>query len=262
MTDLAGFQGCGSLDSSPENMSAIEYIKAAQREKLMDEDREPVALELMPPVPAEQIHSIEQRVGQPLPEELRTLLTFCSGIGGSGLEGIDFTGAGMSFAQEEIFPNGLGIASDGFGNSWVLDLTPKTTKVAPVFFACHDAPVILYQSADIASFLSEVFRMSIPPHTSLIDDVHEDRLFDVWGKNPSVMDQPTAALSADAEVRLFAAGLPKHFQIVDLRNASPGMGFSWGRYGPRTELRRHGYERIFGYAKPARSGLFAKLLGQ
>src|SRR5207244_4393593 len=103
-------------------------------------------------------------------------------------------------------------------------------------------------------------RMNTSPHNSLVGDVHEDRLFDVWRKNPGVIDQPAAAASSDAMLRSFASGLAEQFQIVDLRNVSPGMGFSWGRYGPRTELRRHGYDRIFGYAKPPRTGYFAKLL--
>src|SRR6266404_512762 len=239
-------------------MTAIEHIKTAQQAKLVDEDGEPVALELSPALRSDQIDSFQNQAGQPLPEELRAVLSFCSGIGGC-LDGIDFTGANMAFEHKEVFPNGLPIARYGFGNFWVLDLTPQTTKAAPVFFACHDPPVILYQSADVASFLSEVFRMSTPPHKSLVDDVHEDRLFDVWRKNPGVIDQPTAAASSDVALRSFASELPEHFQIVDLRSVGPGMGFSWGRYGPRTELRRQGYERIFGYAKPPRTGLFAKL---
>ena len=28
------------------------------------------------------------------------------------------------------------------------------------------------------------------------------------------------------------------------------MGFSWGRHGPRTEIRRNGHERLFAYARP------------
>jgi hypothetical protein len=242
-------------------MTAIEHIKAAQKTKLIDEDDEAVILELSPSLTGDEIDSLQTRMGQPLPEELRSVLSFCSGIDGC-LDGIDFTGDSMAFEQREVFPNGLPIARDGFGNFWVLDITPKTPTVAPVFFACHDAPVVLYQSPDLASFLSEVFRMSTPPHKSLFDDVHNDRLFDVWRKNPGVIDQPSAAVLSDAELRSFATALPEHFQIVDLRNASPGMGFSWGRYGPRTEIRRHGYERIFGYAKPPKTGLFAKLLGR
>lgn len=242
-------------------MTAIESIKAALQAKLVDEDGEPVTIKLSPGLTEDQISALQIRVKQPLPKELRMLLSYCSGIDGC-LDGIDFTGASMAFEHVEVFPNGLPIASDGFGNFWVLDITPQTSVVAPVFFACHDAPVVLYQSPDIASFLAEIFRMSMPPHTSLVDDVHEDRLFDVWGKNPGLMDQPTAAASSDVDLRSFASGLPEHFHVVDLRSASPGMGFSWGRYGHRTELRRHRYERIFGYAKPPRTGLIAKLFGR
>ncbi len=242
-------------------MTAIEYITTAQQAKLVDEDGKPVRLKLAPALGVDQIDRLEEEAGQPLPEELRSLLSFCSGIDGC-LDGIGFTGRDMAFEQKEVFPNGIPIARDGFGNFWVLDLTPQTSKTAPVFFACHDAPVVLYQSSDIASFLSEVFRMNTPPHKSLVDDVHEDRLFDVWRKNPGVVDQPTAAASTDSVLRAFASALPGHFQIVDLRTARPGMGFSWGRYGPRTEVRRHGYDRIFGYAKPPKTGLLAKLFGR
>jgi len=242
-------------------MNAIEHIQAARQARLVDEDGEDVTIELMAPLTPEQIDSLQNDVGQPLPEELRSLLAFCAGIEGC-LDGIDFTGSTMDFAQEDVFPNGLPIAADGFGNFWVLDITPQTTQVAPVFFACHDAPVILYQSADLASFLVEVFRMNTPPHKSLVNDVHADGLFNVWRKNPGVIDQPTAAASPDAALRAFASGLPEHFQIVDLRSVNPGMGFSWGRYGPRTEVRRYGYERIFGYAKPPSRGFFATLFGR
>jgi hypothetical protein len=245
-------------------MTAVEHIKAAQQAELVDEDGDPIHLELSPALRGDEIDSLQTHVGQPLPEELRMILSFCSGIDGC-LDGIDFTGASMAFEHKEVFPNGLPIARDGCGNFWVLDLTPHTAKAAPVFFACHDAPVILYQSPDLACFLAEVFRMTTPPHKSLVAEVHEDRLFDVWRKNPGVLDQPTAAAASDAVLRSFASGLPAHFQIVDLRCVSPGMGFSWGRYGPQTEVRRHGYERIFGYAPPPktpRTGLLARLFGR
>jgi hypothetical protein len=37
-----------------------------------------------------------------------------------------------------------------------------------------------------------------------------------------------------------------------LRGSSVGTGFSWGRYGQRTEVRRHGHERIFAVGRPER----------
>lgn len=92
--------------------------------------------------------------------------------------------------------------------------------------------------------------MNVPPHASLVDDVHEDRLFNVWGKNPGVLDRATALASGDETLRSFAAALDEPFSFVDLRAAPVGMGFSWGRHGPRTQVRRHGHELLFAYAPP------------
>lgn len=196
-----------------------------------------------------------------MPEELRELLGFSAGMEGC-LAGIDFTGECMMFEMEDLFPRGLPVAADGCGNFWVLDLTPQTTRTAPVFYASHDAPVILYQCSDLASFMGEVFRGYTAPHRSLVDDVHEDRLFNVWRKNPGVLSRAQALTAADPVLAEFVASLPENFEIVDLRKVEPGMGFSWGRYGADTELKRHGHERIFAYRKPERpKGFFAKIFG-
>ena len=108
-------------------MTPIERIKAA-------------GLEVLPAPEPDQIQMVQKKVGLPLPNELREMLSFCSGIDGF-LGGIDFTGVG-GYEQKEVFPNGLPFAADGDGNYWVLDVTPDTADGAPVFFACHDAPVM------------------------------------------------------------------------------------------------------------------------
>jgi hypothetical protein len=65
-----------------------------------------------------------------------------------------------------------------------------------------------------AASLSEVVRMYQPPHRSLIDDVHEDRLFNVWRKNPGALAVAESA-SRDETMRAFAATLDDRFTIVD-----------------------------------------------
>ena len=96
-----------------------------------------------------------------------------------------------------------------------------------------------------------------PPHASAIDDVHEDRRFEVWRKNPGVLDHATCLASDDAALAAFARELDPSFQVVDMRAPEVGFGFSWGRYGPRTEVRRFGDRRIFAVRKP--DGLLARL---
>jgi cell wall assembly regulator SMI1 len=242
-------------------MDPVEEIRRAQALELVDEDGNEVELELRPGLTPAEIEELRDEVGVPLPRELRALLEHTSGVDDGPLESIDFTGRSFSLGAEEIFPSALPIAHDGFGNHWVLDLMPEETATAAVFFACHDAPVVLYQSPDLGHFLRETFRMVVPPHESLVDDVHEDRLFMVWKENPGTIDH-AAALAGDDTLREFATSLDDNFTFVDLREPEIGMGFSWGRHGPRTEVRRHGYERLFAYAPPEKKpGLFRRLFG-
>ena len=53
----------------------------------------------------------------------------------------------------------------------------------------------------------------------------------------------------DPEIKAFAATLDPTWQVVDLRNAKLGDGFSWGRYGARTANKRLGERLIFAYQK-------------
>jgi hypothetical protein len=121
---------------------------------------------------------------------------------------------------------------------------------------------MLLQAVSVQQFVSEVFKMYIPPHKSLVDDVHEDRLFDVWRKNPGVVAHASAVASPDPDISAFAAGLDATFDVIDLRDARIGMGFSWGRYGPKTEVRRFGSKPIFAYQRPEETSLLSKLFGR
>lgn len=233
-------------------MSLVEIIKDAQSQTLLDEDGQEVSLELLEPLSDSEIADFARTLPCPLPSDVREVLTFCRGFEGVVADVVDFTGRDMFFGIPTIFPDGIPIAADGFGNYWVVDLTRHSTEFGPVYFACHDAPVVLYQCDTVATFLSELFQLCAPPHRSLIDDVHEDRLFQVWRKNPDVREVADCLESPDASLREFAATLDPTWQIVDLRAAEPGFGFSWGRYGANTELLRFGALPIFAYRRPRR----------
>ena len=118
---------------------------------------------------------------------------------------------------------------------------------------------MLLQAATVNEFVIEVFKMFSPPHKSLVDDVHKDRLFDVWRKNPGVITHASALASPDPDIRDFAAELDPHFELIDLRKTPVGMGFSWGRYGGPPEVRRFGSLPIFAYRRPDKTGLLSRL---
>lgn len=99
-----------------------------------------------------------------------------------------------------------------------------------------------------------------PPYESLVDDVHDDRLCNVWKTNPGVRSHAAALESLDEELKAFARSLDPSFEIVDLKERRIGSGFSWGRYGPETIVRRYGKVPMFAYQRPPKPrGLFARL---
>jgi len=240
----------------------VDEIRRALERELVDEDGRRVTLELEPPLPSGEIDALADELGAPLPRELRRLLEYTAGIGGV-LDTIDFSGRRLSFGGEDMFPLGHTFAGDGFGNHWVLDLTPEEQDVAPVFYACHDPPVVVWQSASLGEFVREALRKLEPPHASLVDDVHDKAAFRVWRDNPGVVDRAAALDGHDEELRAFAGELDDRFVLVDLRRPAVGDGFSWGRFGARTEVRRHGHARLFAYAaREKRPGLLARLRGR
>ena len=224
-------------------VSAVAEIRAAQARTLVNEDGDEVPLDLGPPATEDEIAALEQRVGGSLPRELREVLAVTRSLEGP-LDVIDFLGVSGGMEVPGM-PAALELAGDGFGNFWVGDPTPESPEFLPVFFACHDPPVILFQSPSLGDFLREVFRQLTPPHESLIDVVHDDRTFDVWGSDHGALAYEDA-VAAGGELESFARALDhREYLIHDLRHATPGEGFAWGRAGPHAEVHRHGHQRIF-----------------
>jgi hypothetical protein len=231
-------------------VDAVQRLRAAAGSGgLSDQRGHPVALHLLPGLDAAAIAGIQAQYQVPLPAELTRLLSFTAGA--EELLDLDLTGRRHDVEVSELLPAGHPIAGDGLGNFWLLDLTPDTLDVAPVFFACHDAPVLLYQADSLASFVDEALRTLEPPHRSAVDDVHEDRLHHVWRNRPGRLTWRQAMESGDGALRQFAESLDADWTVVDLRHREVGMGIAWGAHGPRTRLARHGWERVFGYAPPA-----------
>ena len=236
---------------------AVDVLRWARTAQLVDEDGGPVELELAPPPSQEEIDEVAAGVAALLPRELTAVLAETSGV--DGIEELDFTGRTMDVDVSELSPSGLPFAADGFGNFWLLDLTPADGETVPVFYLCHDPPVFVYQSPTLGEFLHELFRRYEPPHESLVEEVHERHAFDVWHTNRGELDH-AAALVRDDELRAFAGELGETFSFVDLRSPEIGTGLSWGRYGPRTDIRRHGDARLFAYAPPEKNpGLLTRL---
>ena len=238
----------------------IALIESALQTPLFSEPNESVTLKLVPGMSEADLAAWAAKLPCPMPPEIGELLRYCRGIEGL-LDIIDFSGEYLhdGFGLDGIFPHAMPIAHDGYGNYWLVDLSPDSRAYGPIWFACHDAPVMLYQCAGMEEFLRELFRMHAPPFESALDDVHEDRLAHVWEKRPHVQSRAECLASTDLVLRSFAESLPENYVISDLRGATTGDGFAWGP-GEHKSFTRCGTLPLWGYE--IKRNWLDKLLGR
>lgn len=228
----------------------IDLLEHSRGAVFVNEDGVEDHFEVLPPLSDQELVQFAASLPCPIPDDVIELLKFARGAKlGGGLQEISFADLSSGFGLEEIFPNGVPIAADGFGNYWIVDLTSESTHWGPIFYACHDAPVIVYQTDSLLHFIDESIKFGHKPWKSEINDVHEQLADRIWRENPGVMQFQSCVESADSELRSFAESLDATWEFIDLRNAKLGDGLSWGRYGPKTRNRRFGNKRIFAYQK-------------
>jgi hypothetical protein len=242
-------------------MSPKEIIESVRDERFQDEDGDEFAITLHPGLSEAEYQEFAGRFPVPPPEEIRELLRFTRGFDFAPVDRVDLRGE-LDFEDESIFPLGLPICGDGYGNFWVVDVNPESGAWAPIFYACHDPPVVAYQAPTLAEFLAELFKQGRPDATSVVDHVHEEVVFAIWNENTGLVAVPEARQSGDRELRTFAEGLDERALIADLREPRIGSGFSWGRFGAGTRVQRAGSPLLFAITPPEKKGLFARLFGR
>lgn len=207
--------------------SSVDQLKALVAKPLTDEDGEPYEVQLLSGVAAAELRDYEARHGLHLSETTKDLLRFSRGVAGGALEILDFLGQPFdAYLGLKPKPSLLEIAQDGWGNSWFYDFAPGATTLGPIFYYCHEGPIITYQCADLAAFITDFILFMKPPYKSPIDDIHEFRVKPIDQLNSDLIPVPEAALSEDALLRAFAARFADDQFVYDFRGKAPGFGFN------------------------------------
>lgn len=238
-------------------MSPLAALKDLLGRTFQDEEGEAFTIELLPPCSEFEIESFAKTLPCPLPDEIRELLAFARGFFGGPAELVTFMGdEGL---DDGLLCHAIAMSPDGLGNYWVVDLTPESTVWGPIYFWCHDPPVLTYQCADLTEYLIAVKRMCTSPQKNPIDDVSMVHTWTIWQTNPGLIPQPQAVASSDAVLSAFAATLESDWVICDLRAPKIGEGFSWGRGGADGNADRDGTRPIFAYRLPPKRSFWQRL---
>lgn len=239
--------------------SILQVLQAVKGATLKEEGGSEYRLELLPAATAEEIISLEAVLPHPLPAELKLALNFSKGFANGPLETLSLLSL-EPFGLEDLFPFAYPIGHDGFGNYWVVDVTADGW--GPVYYACHDPPVIAYQAATIQEFLRSAVALNVDGPRSDLDLVHEEVVNRIWKAKGDLADATSYQQDSDPAIRGFVESLPLGARLVDLRSPKVGDGFPWGVFGPKTQIVRHGTVPVWAVTAPEkRPGLFARLFG-
>ena len=133
--------------------------------------------------------------------------------------------------------------------------------VLPTVALHRDPSVIAIQAADLACFLSQVLDPGGSDSENTLAYVRNAATTRIWKDDPWLVSVQDARVGHDAVVSKFAEQLPDNYHVADLRSREVGSGFSWGKAGPRADIRRNDTELVFGVEQTA-PGFLARMLSR
>jgi len=252
-------------------MKLVDLVKQAEGRLIHGERGRREPLRLLAPAGEDQLRQLERNLPDPLPGEIRELLAATRGFENGPYE-VDFSG----YARDgeglripggvceffKVFPCALPIATDGCGNDWMIDFTIGDAVWGPVFFACHDPPVFVFTASDLREFIEEWLKLAEGKESKL-GRTFDEAVNKVKADDPSLISHEAAIRSTDTVIKSFAEKGGGSFQFVDMRRATVGDGFYWGRVNdPDTDIIRDGKNLLFAIRKPLpKKPLLKRLFG-
>jgi hypothetical protein len=242
-------------------ISPRKLLEMAAAERFFDDDEEPLELTLLPGLDPDGVRKIEAELGAVLPPGIDELVRHARGFQFGPVETVAFD-AGFSFGMEDILPRVVPLCGDGFGNFWVVEVQRSGTW-GPIFFACHDPPVLVVQATDMSSFIDGILSLGRKGRTSAIREVRDAAPMRIWREDPWGTPASHLRDSTDETLRGFAAELKDDDAVFDLREQEVGSGFAWGRHRANDSCKRCGDDLVFAVLTPwKKPGFFQRAFGR
>jgi hypothetical protein len=191
-----------------------------------------------------------------LPTEIEELLIFSKGFEFQGLEEVRFD-TFAHFGFEELFPNSIQLAGDGFGNFWILDIDTKGNWNS-VYYVCHDPAVVVKQSNNLSQFIEQIDEFGKTGSESILDKIHEQTVMKIWTEKAGIMEKN------DNDYDFFEnkeIEFPEMFLIADLTNQPIKTGFPWAKNGASTKIIRPTDKPIWIVEKKVKQSFLSRLFG-
>lgn len=207
-------------------MTPLETLLECMR----DAEQRNQSVVLEPGLTAEQIDEYQASLGVVFDADIRRLLSHAQGFRWDGFPGDVYFG-GISGFGFDCFHVSVALCDDGAGNFWAVDIEPRTGHWGPVFYVCHDPPVVVIQSTDIGEFIRDVFEPVVDGRGNQIRHVLDECVTRIWlGEKHQGRAAVDCKASADTVLRDFSSRFSDNTAIMDLRSREVGTGFAWARW--------------------------------
>ena len=237
-------------------MTPKEQLTLILSNQYESEDEDLYTVELLDGMTDSEIESLKSQLPtNTLPNDIEELLRFSKGFEFYGLEEVRFDAFGH-FGFEEMFPYSIQLASDGFGNFWVLDIDSKGNWNS-VYYVCHDPAVIVKHSENLAEFIKHVDEFGQKGNQSNLDIIHEQTVMEIWNEKVGIMEKN----EKNYDFNMVKVELPEMFLVADLTNQPIKTGFPWGKSGPNAKIIRLNDEPIWIVEKRVKQGFLARIFG-
>ena len=237
-------------------MNPKQKLESILASKYESEDGDLYKVELLDGMTNEEITEYKKQLPNNfLPTEIEELLKFSKGFEFFGLEEVRFDSFGH-FGFEEMFPNSIQLAGDGFGNFWILDIDTNGNWNS-VYYVCHDPAVIVKHSEDLSQFIEQIDEFGKKGNESTLDIIHEQTVMEIWTEKVGIMEKN----EKDYDFENKKIEFPEMFLIADLTNEPIKTGFPWGKSGANTKIIRPTDKPIWIVEKKVKQGFLSKLFG-
>ena len=232
----------------------LELILSNQYES---EDGDLYGIELLDGMTENEIENLKSQLpNNTIPNEIEELLRFSKGFEFYRLEEIRFDTFGH-FGFEEMFPNSIQLAGDGFGNFWILDVDSEGGWNS-IYYICHDPAVIVKHSENLSEFIKHVDEFGQKGNQSNLDIIHEKTVMEIWDEKIGIMEKN----EKDYDFEIGKVELPEMFLVADLTDKPIKTGFPWGKSGPSTKIIRPTDDPIWIVEKSVKQGFLSRLFGR
>lgn len=226
-------------------MSTADTMMPLVSAPWLDRAGEPLPVAPVPGLRPEVIHGMTPSYPGIISPELRELLGFCSGLSGTELGSIDFTGCLFPAEPLNVFRPCLTLGIDDEGRRWIAETSRGRGLPGPIWCVFPDPQVAVYVSDDLAAFTKTLRTSAQEGRTLAWQQSLLAQARVVWSHREALALRSREACSSDAAVRAWLSGLPFDAHVYDLRSSSPARGWPYGLAGPSARLYRCGRLPVF-----------------